>query len=525
MNPTSATDTADFHFTRKGRLLIIGSTLLALFLGALDTLVMGAAMPTIVADLGGLHLYSWVFSAYLLSRAVALPVFGKLSDLFANRALFTVSILIFLAGSIFAGLSQSMAQLTLSRVVQGIGAGGTFALTYIVLADISTPETRGKMMSVASFIWGLASVLGPTFGGFVVTFFSWRWIFFVNLPLGGLSLIGILLYLQETRRKGAARQIDYLGILTLTTTVLALLTAFLLAGKNYAWSSPRVIGLFGLTLAAGIAFYYAERRAKDPILSLEFFKVRGFRTGNGAAFFSSFAIFSVSAFSPLFVQGALSGTPAEVGIVMVFLSLGWSVGALFCGQMVHRISEKPASLAGALFLIAGSAMMIRFTADTTLVTCSIALTLAGLGMGFVSISTLLVVQNSLDSADLGVATSSHQFTRTLGGTVGIGVCGSIVTAGFGGDLDDLVSSGLPDTVSELIRRNFENVFRPEIQALLPPEVLKTLQGAIGQNILLVFQAALIASLVCFLFSLLLPGHRRSSGSFDGPPGGPTGPSR
>ncbi len=495
------------HFTRKSRLLIIGSTLLALFLGALDTLVMGAAMPTIIADLGGLHLYSWVFSAYLLSRAVALPVFGKLSDLFANRVLFTVSILIFLAGSVFAGLSQSMAQLTLSRAVQGIGSGGTFALTYIVLADISTPQTRGKMMSLASFIWGLASVLGPTFGGLVVTYFSWRWIFLVNLPLGGLSLVGILLYLQETRRKGAAGEIDYLGILTLTTTILALLTAFMLAGKNYAWSSPRVIGLFGMTLVAGIAFYYAEKRAKDPILSLEFFKVRGFRTGNGAAFFSSFAIFAVSAFSPLFIQGALSGTPAEVGIVMVFLSLGWSVGALFCGQMVHRISEKPAALAGALFLIAGSILMMRFTADTSLVACSAAFTLAGLGMGFVSISTLLVVQNSLDSEHLGVATSSHQFTRTLGGTVGIGVCGSIVTAGFGGNLDELIPGGLPDTVSELIRRNFENVFRPEVQALLPTEILNTLQGSIGQNILLVFQSALIASMICFLFSILLPGRR------------------
>jgi len=192
---------------------------------------------------------------------------------------------------------------------------------------------------------------------------------------------------------------------------------------------------------------------------------------------------------------------------MVFLSLGWSVGALFCGQMVHRISEKPASLAGALFLIAGFAMMIRFTADTSLLLCSIALALAGLGMGFVSISTLLVVQNSLDSADLGVATSSHQFSRTLGGTVGIGVCGSIVTAGFGGDLEDLAPGGLPDTISELIRRNFENVFRPEIQALLPSEVLENLQGSIGQNILLVFQAALIASLLCFGFSLLLPGRR------------------
>ncbi len=185
----------------KRRFYIIIASLLALFLGALDALVMTAAMPTIVADLGGLHLYSWVYSAYLLARAVSLPVFGKLADIFRSRRLYIISICIFLLGSILAGLAQSMMQLILSRVLQGIGAGGNFALVYIVLADISSPEKRGKTLSLGSFIWGLASVLGPTFGGFVVTYFSWRWIFFVNVPLGAFSLLGIALYLVECVRK------------------------------------------------------------------------------------------------------------------------------------------------------------------------------------------------------------------------------------------------------------------------------------------------------------------------------------
>ena len=170
---------------------MIAAALLTLFLGALDALVMSAAMPTIVTDLGGLHLYSWVYSAYLLARAVSLPIFGKLADIFRSRRLYVISILIFLLGSIWAGLSQSMTQLILSRAVQGIGAGGNFALVYIVLTDISAPEKRAKTLSLASFIWGLASVLGPTFGGFVVTYFSWRWIFFANIPLGLFSLLGL----------------------------------------------------------------------------------------------------------------------------------------------------------------------------------------------------------------------------------------------------------------------------------------------------------------------------------------------
>jgi len=170
--------------SHQKRFYVIAAALLTLFLGALDALVMSAAMPTIVTDLGGLHLYSWVYSAYLLARAVSLPVFGKLADIFKSRRLYVISILIFLLGSVLAGLAQSMTQLILSRVLQGIGAGGNFALVYIVLTDISAPENRAKTLSLASFIWGLASVLGPTFGGFVVTYFSWRWIFFINVPLG-----------------------------------------------------------------------------------------------------------------------------------------------------------------------------------------------------------------------------------------------------------------------------------------------------------------------------------------------------
>ena len=235
---------------------MILSALLALFLGALDTLIMGAAMPTIVSDLGGIQLYSWVFSVYLLARAVALPIFGKLCDLFSSKRLYLISIIIFLISSVFAGTSHSMAQLTVARAIQGVGAGGNFALAYIVLADISPPERRGKMMSLISFVWGLSSVLGPTLGGFIVNYFSWRWIFYMNIPLGIVALIGIGVYLEETREKKKEAAIDYLGTLTLSTTILALLTAFLLGGRSYPWISPQILGLFILTLCSGVVFYF-----------------------------------------------------------------------------------------------------------------------------------------------------------------------------------------------------------------------------------------------------------------------------
>ena len=494
--------------SRKNRIFIIVASLLALFLAALDSLVMGAAMPSIVANLGGLHLYSWAFSAYLLSRAVALPVFGKLCDLYSNKKLFNVSIGIFLVGSVLAGFSQNMTQLILYRVIQGIGAGGNFALTYIVLSDISSPQKRGKMMSIASFVWGVASVLGPTIGGFIVNYFSWRWIFFINLPVGAVSLLGIFLYLIETREKRKKVSIDYLGILTLSTTILALLIAFLLAGRSYDWLSFQIVGLFVITAGAGLAFYHVEKRAREPLLPIDFFKLRRFSIGNGAAFFASFAIFSLSAFSPLFIQGALGKTPVQLGLAMVPLSLGWSFGALFCGQLVNLMGKRTASILGGVLLVLGSAMTISFSSATSLTFCSIVLTVAGLGMGFVSIATLLLVQNSVDISNLGIATASHQFTRTLGGTLGIGISGSIVTVTFLNALEKVMSFDLRQKIDpglfSQIQQNVENIFRPEIQTLLSADVLQALQEAVGHGVMPMFWVSLLSSIVCLVFSIMLP---------------------
>jgi EmrB/QacA subfamily drug resistance transporter len=516
-NKTSSTAAPTLHeaplppeqlISLKNRIFIIVASLLALFLAALDALVMGAAMPSIVAHLGGLHLYSWAFSSYLLSRALALPLFGKLSDLYSTKKLFNVSICIFLTGSVSAGISQNMTQLILSRVIQGIGAGGSFALTYIVLSDISSMEKRGKMMSIASFVWGVASVLGPSIGGFIVNYFSWRWIFFINLPVGAVSLLGIFLYLIETREKRKSVSMDYPGMFILSSTILALLTAFLMAGRSYDWLSVQIVGLFAVTAVGGFAFYHVEKRAKEPILSMDFFKLKRFGFGNGAAFFASFAIFSLFSFSPLFIQGALGKTPAQLGLAMMPLSLGWSFGALFCGQVVNLIGKRTASILGGVFLVAGSAMTLWFSSATSLVLCSIILTVAGLGMGFVSIATLLVVQNSVDISNLGVSTASHQFTRTLGGTIGIGISGSLVTVTFLNALEKVLSLDLQQTIDlELLSRiqqNVGNIFLPEIQTLMSTDVQHALQEAVGHGVMPVFWISLLASSVCLVFAILLP---------------------
>lgn len=489
------------------RVLLMAAVMLALFLGALDALVVGAAMPTIVADLGGLHLYSWTFSAYLLTRAVSLPIFGKLCDLFSSRALYTFAISIFIISSVLAGLVGNMTHFIGFRALQGIGAGGTFALAYIVVSDHSPPEMRGKMMGLISFVWGLASILGPALGGLVITWLSWRWLFYINLPLGTLALLGILFCLRESRAKKSEAPVDFLGAATLSAAVMALLTACMLGGRNYPWLSPQIAGLLVLTALAGAGFIHTEKRAAEPILDLKFFRVRGFSMANGSAFFSSVSIFSLSAYAPLYIQGALGKTPAQLGITMVSLSLAWSVGAFLCGRLINRQREKPLSVGGSLMLAASSGWMLLFTPATTLATCAAALAVAGLGMGFVSISTLLAVQNSLDESHLGIATSSQQFARTLGGTIGIGICGSVVSLHLGKTLSLLSGasehSQVPAEVAARLSRNVESLFDPQFQTGLPESALQVLRQAVGSGVEMVFWGTLAASLLSLVFCLLL----------------------
>ena len=506
---TNTPSAAEFEpISPRRRILIIAAALLALFLGALDALVMAAAMPTVVAELGGLHLYSWVYSIYLLARAVSLPIFGKLADILSSKALYLVAISMFVLASLAAGFAENMEVLIACRALQGIGSGGSFALVYVVLTDISAPDTRAKTLSLGSFIWGLASVLGPSMGAFIVAHFSWRWIFFINVPLGVLSMVGVAFCLVETRKKKKGAAIDYAGAVSLSITILGLLTLFLVGGQIHDWTSPHVAALGMITLISGYWFCRIEKGAADPILPLEFFAVRGFSTGNGAVFLSSLTIFALFAFAPLFVQAALGKTPMEVGATVLALSLGWSLGSLLLGQIVDRIGTRAAAIAGAVFLTIGCALTLTFSTATSIAVCFGVFFFVGVGMGFVAMGTILVVQNSLSDLDLGVATASNQFSRTLGGTIGVGIGGGFFSAQFDTELENLLrsasASDWPPAVAAQLQQNAENVFRPEIQALLSADALRTLHDAVARSVLSVFWMVLIVSVLCLVVCCLLP---------------------
>ena len=486
----------------KRRNLIIWSTLLALFLGALDALVMTAAMPTIIAELGGMELYAWTYTAYFMARAVSLPIFGKLSDMYPSRVLFLFSIGLFLVASTAAGFSESMVFLVVTRVFQGIGCGGIFALVYVVLSDVSTPELRAKTISFASVVWGIASLVGPTLGGFIVTWFSWRWIFFINIPLGMFSLIGIALYFKESREKTADKNLDILGATLLSGFILGLLTLIITGGRELPFLSTPYVLIGIITVISGIFLYKVEVRAANPVLNFSFFKIPSYTLGNILVFFASFAIFSLFAYAPILLQGALGQSPIQVGYAMVSLSIGWSLGSFVAGRNMNSIGLRRSVIIGAVLLIVGTGMTLTFSLSSGMMECFVAFLIVGLGMGFVSLATLLVVQDSVELADLGTATSFHQFSRTMGGTIGVGLCGGIVTDRLLGELT-VAGQSLPDNLIVMLTESTANLFQEEFQRLIPDGLESVLQGAVFNSVYLAFVIVFIVSLINFGLSLLL----------------------
>lgn len=488
---------------------LITAVLLALFLGALDALIVSAAMPTIIAELSGLHLYAWVYSAYFLARAVSLPVFGKLSDLFAVKRLFIFSVILFIVASLLAGAAPSMGFLVAARVFQGIGSGGIFALVYVVLTEAAPRDQRAKTLSFASSIWGIASVIGPTLGGVIVSFFSWRWIFYINLPLGLLSLAGIFFFLREFREKKQTVTLDWAGLVSLTGFLLAILTLVMAGGRTFDWISGYTLLLSGLSVILGIWFVRSEFKAADPILDLRFFRKKGFAVGNLAGFCASFSVFALFGYAPLFLQGALGQTPLQVGMAMLSLSLGWSLGSLILGRVMNRTTPKTAALGGGILLACGTGLTLGFSTGTTMVHSFLVFQVVGFGMGFVTLSTLLIVQDSLDVRNLGVATSSHQFARTLGGTLGVGVCGGLVTSRLLNRLET-VDVSMPDALTTQLKESMENLFRPEFQAMIPDAARAALKTAVAQGVWSTFVLVFLVSLVCLVLTLFLPGRADTS---------------
>ena len=414
--------------THRQILIIFSGLMTSLFLAALDQTIVATALPTIVGELGGLEYYSWVVTAYLLSSTVCTPLYGKVSDLYGRRLTFQIAIAIFLVGSLLAGVAQGMVQLIVFRGVQGLGAGGLMAMTLAVVGDIVSPRQRGRYIGYLAGVWGFASVIGPLLGGFIVDHTSWRWVFLINLPLGVATLAVTSSVLRLPPRHRPLR-IDVEGAVLLIAGVTSILLVLMWGGTAYAWSSPVISGLAvgGVLLTVGFAVW--ETRVPEPLLPIRLFGDSIFSISSALGFLIAFALFGGVVFLPLFLQVVAGESATNSGLLILPLTAGIVAGSVGSGRLTTATGRyKVYPIVGTALATAGMYLLSTMHADTLRLASSMYMVIVGLGVGMVMQVSLLAVQNTADYRDLGVATSSTVFFRSMGGAFGVAIFGAIMNA-------------------------------------------------------------------------------------------------
>jgi EmrB/QacA subfamily drug resistance transporter len=410
---------------------VLGGT----FLAAIETTVVAAAMPTVADQLGGLTYYSWVFSAYLLTSTVSIPLWGKLSDLYGRRRLYLWCVGLFLVGSALSGWSQTMPQLILFRALQGFGAGGLLPLGMSVLADLYTLEERGRMQGLLSGVWGVASIVGPVTGGYITELFSWRWVFFLNIPFGIATAVAVGTALRD-RASGDRRPVDYAGAALLMTSVTLLVLALSRSGvETGAGGDGWVVPTYAAAVGFGILLFRVERRAAEPMVPLDLLSTPMVAAIAGTGLLVGVAMFGAISYVPLFVQEGLGGNAVEAGRALTPLILGWVVMSVVTGRVVVWTGYRPLVLAGMTCVTAAFLGLTRIGAQSSVWLLRGDLALMGMGMGMTMLSLVLAMQNVVERRHLGVATSFGQFTRSIGGAVGVALLGAIIAGALpaGGD--------------------------------------------------------------------------------------------
>ncbi|WP_026973696.1 MDR family MFS transporter [Alicyclobacillus contaminans] len=487
--------------TTNRRLVTLGM-LVAILLVAIDVTVVGTAMPKIVADLGGLESFSWVFAIYTLTTSVTTPIYGKLADLYGRKVIFTVGVILFLIGSALSGLSHSMSQLIWFRGLQGIGAGAVMPLTFTIIGDLFPGEQRARMQGLFSSIWGIAGLLGPLVGGFFVDNVTWQWIFYINIPVGIVSLVLVWVALHEKFEKKARRHIDVGGALTFTIGVSALLYALLNGGQKYAWDSAAIIGLFVLAVLALALFVWIEARVQEPMLPLFLFKHRVILMSNLVGFLTSCVLIGLTAYLPYWIQDIIGFSATSSGLTLMPLSIAWPIGATLAGRYMYRVGSKLTAVAGTLLITAGAIWLACITLVSPAWMFVAVMVLSGLGMGYATTPITVLIQSAVGWNLRGAATASSTFVRSLGQTVGIAILGTM----FNQSLASYAKAHLQHQ-NGIPQGDVSTVLQPAAVQRLPQNVQNLLHQVLAHGLHTVFVAMLVGAILSVVAVAFMPLHR------------------
>lgn len=472
---------------------VMSGVMIAMLLAMLDNMIIGTAMPRIVGELGGLAHFSWVVTAYILATTVSTPIWGKLGDLYGRKGTFMASIVLFLIGSVLSGMAQDMTQLIAFRGVQGLGAGGLMVGAMSVIGVLVPPRERGKYQGLMAAVMPVAMIGGPLIGGFITDNLSWRWAFYINIPLGilALAVVALTLHLPQVRIKA---KIDYLGIALLTVGITALVLLTTWGGSEYDWASPQIIGLAVLAVVSLIGFVFAEQRAPEPVMPLSLFKNRNFVMISIVGFMVGFAMFGAVTFLPQYQQIVQGASATNSGLLLIPLMAAAMVMSLVSGAIITKTGRyKVFPILGGAGMTIGMFLLAQLQADTSQFTSALYMIALGLGMGLLMQVTMLVTQNSVDNRNMGVASSAATFFRSIGGSFGVSLFGAIFTS----RLTSSLTGDLGAEASEKLTSGGQNV-DPSMLNQLPAPVHEAYINAVTSGVQGVFGWAILFAAVAFV---------------------------
>lgn len=490
------------ELSQTRRILVTVGIMIGMFLAALDATAVSTAMPTVVSSLGGLSVYSWVFSAYILTSTVTLPLWGKFSDIYGRRIFYTLGVGFFLLGSALSGQSKSMIELIIFRAIQGFGGGALLTLGMIIIGEVFSLKERARIQGLFGGVWGLSSIVGPIIGGFITDHLSWRWVFYLNVPFGLIAAIVMGFALKE-RVKNKKASLDYRGAIVLTAIITLFLLGLMEIGKEDGWKTPLALGMFVPCPILLWLFILIEKRTEDPIVPLELFSNQFFKVSAVTGFLIGMAMFGSISFIPLFVQGVIGTNATGAGSVLTPLLLGWVFFSSISGRLLLRFRYRPLILVGTALVTIGFFLLSHWNENTTRSAATRDMMFLGCGMGIILIPLLLGVQNSVPKNQLGIATSGTQFFRSIGGAVGVSVMGAVMGTYMHLGLKSLskdpglnLSSLSPDLLVNPIER--QN---------LPQEALGALRWVLAHSLHYVFITGLIIALLAFISAFLVPNEK------------------